>query len=251
MLAALVYLCYGGGFGTMPSTAGKFFGVKNVGAIYGLMLIGWSIGGVVGPLLIASLIGSEKAYTLGFTVIGIITLVALVLPLVTKPPRRPDEASAAPSAGAASRSTLTVGDEDGPSLPHVRGLVRQRQPRGEPGLDAPDDVGGALQPDRPQRRRGERAAVALTTDDDDPGLGVPHLWDAVGAGRVEAPLEHRAVDDESVGQLSLSGSLRGRAGVDEQGAGADLVPGLVRASGAPGPTRARARCSSMRLTAPA
>ncbi len=103
VLAALVYLCYGGGFGTMPSTAGKFFGVKNVGAIYGLMLIGWSIGGVVGPLLIASLIGSEKAYTLGFTVIGIITLLALVLPLVTKPPRRPDEASAAPSEGAASR----------------------------------------------------------------------------------------------------------------------------------------------------
>lgn len=87
VLAALVYLCYGGAFGTMPSTAGKFFGVKNVGAIYGLMLIGWSIGGVVGPLLIASLVGSEKAYTLGFTVIGIITLVSLVIPLVTRPPR--------------------------------------------------------------------------------------------------------------------------------------------------------------------
>ena len=88
VLAALVYTCYGGGFGTMPSTAGTFFGVKNVGAIYGLMLVGWSIGGVVGPLLIASLIGSDKAYNLGFTVIGIITLVALVLPLITKKPRR-------------------------------------------------------------------------------------------------------------------------------------------------------------------
>jgi MFS transporter, OFA family, oxalate/formate antiporter len=88
VLAALVYTCYGGGFGTMPSTAGKFFGVRYVGAIYGLMLIGWSIGGVVGPLLIAALIGEEKAYTLGFTVIGIITLVALALPLVTKPPNR-------------------------------------------------------------------------------------------------------------------------------------------------------------------
>jgi OFA family oxalate/formate antiporter-like MFS transporter len=88
VLAALIYLCYGGAFGTMPSTAGRFFGVRNVGAIYGLMLVGWSIGGVVGPLLIASLIGSDKAYTLGFTVIGIITVVALILPLVTKPPRR-------------------------------------------------------------------------------------------------------------------------------------------------------------------
>ena len=98
VLAALVYTCYGGGFGTMPSTAGKFFGVKNVGAIYGLMLVGWSIGGIVGPILIASLIGEEKAYTLGFTVIGVITLVALALPLITKPPKRgapvPEEAAA-------------------------------------------------------------------------------------------------------------------------------------------------------------
>jgi MFS transporter, OFA family, oxalate/formate antiporter len=87
VLACLIYLCYGGAFGTMPSTAGRFFGVKNVGAIYGLMLIGWSIGGIVGPLLIASLIGEEKAYTLGFTVIGIITLVSLIIPLITHKPR--------------------------------------------------------------------------------------------------------------------------------------------------------------------
>lgn len=86
VLAALIYLCYGGGFGTMPSTAGKFFGVSNAGAIYGLMLIGWSIGGIIGPLLIASLIGEEKAYTLGFTVVGIIALAGLALPLITKPP---------------------------------------------------------------------------------------------------------------------------------------------------------------------
>ena len=95
VLAALIYTCYGGAFGTMPSTAGRFFGVRNVGAIYGLMLIGWSIGGVVGPLLIASLIGDEKAYTRGFTVIGIITLVSLAIPLVTRKPSHTRERAAA------------------------------------------------------------------------------------------------------------------------------------------------------------
>ena len=45
VLAAIVYTCYGGGFGTMPATAGDYFGLKNAGAIYGLMLVGWSIGG--------------------------------------------------------------------------------------------------------------------------------------------------------------------------------------------------------------
>jgi OFA family oxalate/formate antiporter-like MFS transporter len=93
ILAALIYLCYGGAFGTMPATAGDFFGVKNAGAIYGLMLIGWSIGGVVGPLIAAALIGDEKNYTLAYTTIGIITLVALVLPLITKIPRVRQSAS--------------------------------------------------------------------------------------------------------------------------------------------------------------
>ena len=87
ILCALVYTCYGGAFGTMPSTAGDFFGVKHSGAIYGLMLLGWSIGGVVGPLLISWLIGEDEAYTLGFTVVGIIALAGLVLPLVARPPK--------------------------------------------------------------------------------------------------------------------------------------------------------------------
>ena len=96
VLAALIYTCYGGGFGTMPSTAGDFFGVKNAGGIYGLMLVGWSIGGIVGPLLISALIGEDKAYTLGYTVVGVIALVGAVLPLITKKPaaRKDVEATA-------------------------------------------------------------------------------------------------------------------------------------------------------------
>ncbi|MGN6612249.1 MAG: L-lactate MFS transporter [Angustibacter sp.] len=95
ILAALVYTCYGGAFGTMPSTAGQFFGVRFAGAIYGLMLVAWSLGGIVGPLLISKLIGENKQYTLGFTVIGIIALVALVVPLITRKPAERAEVSAA------------------------------------------------------------------------------------------------------------------------------------------------------------
>lgn len=87
ILAAVVYLCYGGGFGTMPATAGDFFGVKHAGAIYGLMIIGWSLGGIIGPPIIAALIGEGKNYVLGYTVIGIIALVALVVPAVTRMPK--------------------------------------------------------------------------------------------------------------------------------------------------------------------
>ncbi len=87
ILAALVYLCYGGAFGTMPATAGDFFGVKYAGAIYGLMLIGWSLAGVVGPLIAAALIGGDKDYTSAYTTIGIIALVAIVIPVITKLPQ--------------------------------------------------------------------------------------------------------------------------------------------------------------------
>jgi len=88
ILAALIYLCYGGGFGTMPSTAGDYFGVRHAGAIYGLMIIGWSLGGVVGPQIVSRLIGSNKDYTTAYTTIGIIALVAMIIPLITKIPRK-------------------------------------------------------------------------------------------------------------------------------------------------------------------
>ncbi len=87
VLAALVYLAYGGGFGTMPATAADFFGTPNAGAIYGAMIVAWSIGGVTGPLLTALLYESSgRSYTLPFTVIGVVALLALALPLVTRMP---------------------------------------------------------------------------------------------------------------------------------------------------------------------
>ena len=97
ILAAVIYLCYGGGFGTMPATAGDYFGVKFAGAIYGLMLIAWSIAGVVGPILISWLFGSgeEPNYTLGYTVMGVIGLAAVLLTFITKKPKARTEAATA------------------------------------------------------------------------------------------------------------------------------------------------------------
>ncbi len=85
ILGSIIYLCYGGGFGTMPATAGDFFGVKFAGAIYGLMLIGWSLGGVLGPQLAAALAGGGD-YGQAYTVIGVLALVSVALTLVTKRP---------------------------------------------------------------------------------------------------------------------------------------------------------------------
>ena len=52
--AAVIAMCYGGGFGTMPAFTTDVFGAKNAGTIYGAMLTAWSAGAIVGPLFIAS-----------------------------------------------------------------------------------------------------------------------------------------------------------------------------------------------------
>jgi OFA family oxalate/formate antiporter-like MFS transporter len=106
VLGAIIYLCYGGAFGTMPATAGDFFGVKFAGAIYGLMLIGWSLGGVVGPQLAAALAGDGE-YGRAYTVIGVIALAAVALTFLTKPPKR----GGGPAEAYPSGSTAEVGQQ--------------------------------------------------------------------------------------------------------------------------------------------
>ncbi len=49
ILVCYVLLCYGGGFGTMPSYVGDVFGVRMMPVIYGAILTAWSAAGIVGP----------------------------------------------------------------------------------------------------------------------------------------------------------------------------------------------------------
>jgi len=54
-LVCYILLCFGGGFGTMPSFVMDVFGAKKMSVMYGAMLTAWSAAGVAGPLLVASL----------------------------------------------------------------------------------------------------------------------------------------------------------------------------------------------------
>src|SRR2546428_3191499 len=86
-LAFIVLLCYGGGFGTMPAFAADFFGARNVGSIYGLMLTAWGFAGVLGPTLIAHLRQSTGYYTEALDLIAGIMLLSTALPFVIRPPK--------------------------------------------------------------------------------------------------------------------------------------------------------------------
>src|SRR5882672_7700346 len=91
MLASLLFivlLCYGGGFGTMPAFAADFFGSRNVGSIYGLMLTAWGFAAMCGPTVIAHVRQSTGQYTEALDMIAGIMLVSAVLPFVIRPPKR-------------------------------------------------------------------------------------------------------------------------------------------------------------------
>lgn len=52
-MVCYVLLCYGGGFGTMPSFIGDVFTDKLMPVVYGVILTAWSTAGIVGPQIAA------------------------------------------------------------------------------------------------------------------------------------------------------------------------------------------------------
>ena len=61
ILVCYVLLCYGGGFGTMPSFVLDVFGERMMPAVYGTILTAWSAAGVAGPQVVAWLKDNEPA----------------------------------------------------------------------------------------------------------------------------------------------------------------------------------------------
>jgi MFS transporter, OFA family, oxalate/formate antiporter len=87
VVAFIILMCYGGGFGTMPAFAADYFGPKNVGPIYGLMLTAWGFASAFGPLMIAYMRQSTGSYTGALHGIAGVMAVSAVLPLLVRPPR--------------------------------------------------------------------------------------------------------------------------------------------------------------------
>src|SRR5437899_7982750 len=87
IVAFIVLMCYGGGFGTMPAFTADYFGSKNVGPIYGLMLTAWGFASAFGPLLIAHLRQASGSYRSALHVIAVVMLVSISLPFIVSPPK--------------------------------------------------------------------------------------------------------------------------------------------------------------------
>ena len=83
----VVLMCYGGGFGTMPAFTADYFGPKNVGPIYGLMLTAWGFASAFGPLFIAHMRETTGSYSGALRVIAGVMAISTLLPVLVRPPR--------------------------------------------------------------------------------------------------------------------------------------------------------------------
>ena len=86
LLAFLILLCYGGGFGTMPAFATDYFGAAQIGSIYGLMLTAWGCAAVFGPSLVAGIRQATGHYQGAMRWLALATLVSAIVPLLVRPP---------------------------------------------------------------------------------------------------------------------------------------------------------------------
>jgi OFA family oxalate/formate antiporter-like MFS transporter len=87
IIAFVILMCYGGGFGTMPAFAADYFGSKNVGPIYGLMLTAWGFASAFGPLLIAYMRQATGLYGGALHVIAGVMAVSTLVPFIVSPPQ--------------------------------------------------------------------------------------------------------------------------------------------------------------------
>jgi MFS family permease len=108
-LFAVVLLCYGGGFGTMPSFTADYFGTRFMGLIYGWILLAWGVAGVVGPIFAARVKDLTGSFGKALPYVAAMLLAATVLPLVTRRPRRGEAIAAAAPADLATIAPSSPG----------------------------------------------------------------------------------------------------------------------------------------------
>jgi len=87
IISFVILMCYGGGFGTMPAFAADYFGAKNVGPIYGLMLTAWGLASAFGPLIMAHMRQTSGSFVGALHVIAGVMAVSAILPMLVRPPK--------------------------------------------------------------------------------------------------------------------------------------------------------------------
>jgi MFS family permease len=98
---AVVLLCFGGGFGTMPSFNADYFGTTYLGVNYGMILTAWGCAGLVGPFVAGFVKDRTGSFSGALLPMAGVLIVATILPLCARRPRGVVRAVEAPRDSAA------------------------------------------------------------------------------------------------------------------------------------------------------
>lgn len=98
IVACYILACYGGGFSTMPAFAADTFSAKNMGSIYGKILLAWAAAGVAGPMTMEYIKKTSGNFKTAIYVAGGLLAVGFVVNLFYKKPAPAAEAASAPAA---------------------------------------------------------------------------------------------------------------------------------------------------------
>jgi OFA family oxalate/formate antiporter-like MFS transporter len=85
-LLAAVYYCYGTQLSVYASTSADFFGTKNVGFNYGLLLMAWGVAAIFGPFLGGRVFVATGEYRYAFFVAAAMSIAALATLTLARSP---------------------------------------------------------------------------------------------------------------------------------------------------------------------
>jgi MFS transporter, OFA family, oxalate/formate antiporter len=95
VLLAVVYYTYGTQLSVYASTSADFWGTKNVGFNYGLLLLAWGTASILGPFLGGRVFVLTNEYRWAFYIAAAVSVVALATLLLARNPRRESVAAVA------------------------------------------------------------------------------------------------------------------------------------------------------------
>jgi OFA family oxalate/formate antiporter-like MFS transporter len=87
-LLFVVYYCYGTQLSLYASTSADFWGTKNLGFNYGLLLLAWGFAGILGPILGGRVYVATGEYRWAFFIAAAVSLVAIASLYAANPQTR-------------------------------------------------------------------------------------------------------------------------------------------------------------------
>ncbi|MEM2109928.1 MAG: MFS transporter, partial [Candidatus Odinarchaeota archaeon] len=86
-LTCLIYFCFGGNFSLFPTATTDLFGLKNIGANYGVVFSAYGIAGFIGATMVPTFYAFFGSYLILFITMGIMSFASTALTLIIKPPK--------------------------------------------------------------------------------------------------------------------------------------------------------------------